>query len=166
MNFSTLTHQGRQGRPSLVTTQAADEIIDALRRGSYIKPACEASGVSYEAFRNWVLKGEADAEAGIDSAYAQFRDRLTRARAEGEVNLVRKLEDNPDWRAAAFLLERGPARQRWGKHEELGAAPASIQLSNEQMAALLEGLRYVAERDARTIETQASNGGGETPPKR
>jgi hypothetical protein len=44
----------------------------------------------------------------------QFRDRLTRARAEGEVNLVRKLEADPDWRAAAFLLERG-YRERWGR---------------------------------------------------
>ena len=78
--------------------------------------------MSYEAFRNWVLKGEADAEAGIDSAYAQFRDRLTRARAEGELNLVRKLEDNPDWRAAAFLLERG-YRERWGKAEPQQSSP-------------------------------------------
>src|SRR5262249_54763403 len=134
MNFPTLTRQRREGRPSLVTTEAADAIIEALRRGSYIKPACEAAGVSYEALRNWILKGEADAEAGRDSEYTQFRARLKRARAEGELNLVRKLEDNPDWRAAAFLLERG-YRERWGK-EEPQQSSVTITLTDEQLAAL------------------------------
>jgi hypothetical protein len=86
-------------------------------------------------------------------------------RAKG--TLVRKLEADPDWRAAAFLLERGPARQRWGKSEEMTSAPVSIQLSNEQLTALVEGLRYVQARNVTPpIEAQAASGSGETPPKR
>jgi hypothetical protein len=78
MNFPTVTRQRREGRPSLVATEVANKIIEALRKGSYIRPAGEAAGVSHEALRNWILKGEADATAGVDSEYAQFRDRLTR----------------------------------------------------------------------------------------
>jgi hypothetical protein len=149
---------------STVTTEAANKIIEALRKGSYIKPACEAAGVSYEALRNWILKGEADAEAGIDSDYAQFRDRLTRARAEGEGNLVRKLEADPDWRAAAFLLERG-YRERWGRAEPQQNSP-TITLTDDQLQALTEGLRYVRARDVTpSIETQATSGSGDTSPK-
>jgi hypothetical protein len=70
----------------------------------------------------------------------QICDRLTRARAEGELNLVTKLEADPDSRAAAFLLERG-YRERWGKEEPQQRSP-TITLSDEQMTALLEGLRY------------------------
>ena len=80
--------------------------------------------------------------------YAQFRARLTRARAEGELNLVRKLDDDPDWRAAAFLLERG-YRERWGK-EEPQQSSVTITLTDEQLAALNRriALRTGARRDA------------------
>jgi hypothetical protein len=67
--------------------------------------------------------------------YSDFLDRLTRARAEGELNLVRKLEADPDWRAAAFLLERG-YRERWGKAEPPRSRP-TITLTDEQLTALL-----------------------------
>ena len=121
--------------------------------------------MSKEAFRNWILKGEADAEAGIDRDYAQFRDRLTRARVEGELNLVAKLEADPYWRATAFLLER-VYRKRWGKAEPQQSSP-TLKLTAEQLAALTEGLRYVRARDVTpSIETQATRGSGETSPKR
>jgi hypothetical protein len=165
MTFPTLTHQRREGRPSLVATEAADKIVEALRRGSYIKPACVAAGVSYEALHNWILKGEADAEAGRDSEYARFRARLTRARAEGELKLVAKLKADPDWRVAAFLLERG-YRERWGRAETQQTS-VTITLTDKQLAALTEGLRYVHTRNVTpSIEAQVSNGRGETPPKR
>jgi hypothetical protein len=94
----------------------------------------------------------------------QFRDRLTRARAEGELKLVAKLEEDPDWRAAAFLLERG-YRERWGK-EEPQPSSVTITLTDEQMAALTDGLRFVQARDATPpIEAQAASG-SELPTKR
>jgi hypothetical protein len=89
----------------------------------------------------------------------------SRARAEGELNLVRKLEADPDWRAAAFLLERG-YRERWGKAEPEQSSP-TITLTDEQLAALVEGLRYVRARDVTPpIEAQAGSGSGETSAKR
>jgi hypothetical protein len=94
----------------------------------------------------------------------QFRDRLTRARAEGEGNLVRKLEADPDWRAAAFLLERG-YREGWGKAEPQQTG-VTIKLTDEQLTALTEGLRYVQTRNVTPpIEAQAASG-SELPTKR
>jgi hypothetical protein len=95
---------------------------------------------------------------------AQFRDRLTRARAEGELKLVAKLEEDPDWRAAAFLLERG-YRERWGKEEPQPSSP-TITLTDEQLAVLCEGLRYVRARDVTPpVETEATNESPVGPPK-
>ena len=96
MNFPTLTRQRREGRPSLVSSEAADKVIEALRKGSYIKPACQAAGISYPTLRTWIQRGEEDKAAGRSTAYADFLDRLTRARAESELKLVAKLEDDPD----------------------------------------------------------------------
>ena len=164
MNFPTLTRQRREGRPSLVSSEAADKVIEALRKGSYIKPACEAAGISYPTLRTWIQRGEDDKAAGRSTAYADFLDRLTRARAEGELKLVAKLEADPDWRATAFLLERG-YRERWGRAEPQQSSP-TITLTDEQLAALLDGLKYVQTRNATPpIETQASNG-SELPTKR
>ena len=96
---------------------------------------------------------------------SQFRDHLTRARAEGELHLVAKLEDNPDWRAAAFLLERG-YRERWGQAEPQQSSP-TITLTDEQLQALTEGLRYVRARNVNpSIETHVTSGNRETSPKR
>jgi hypothetical protein len=98
--------------------------------------------------------------------YVQFRDRLTRARAEGELKLVAKLEEDPDWRAAAFLLERG-YRERWGRAELQQSSSPTITLTDEQLQALTEGLRYVRARDVTpSVETQASYGSDQTLPKR
>jgi hypothetical protein len=90
----------------------------------------------------------------------------SRARGpKGEGNLVRKLEADPDWRAAAFLLERG-YRERWGK-AETQQTRVTITLTDEQLQALTEGLRYVRARDiTASIETNATSENRATSPKR
>ena len=142
MNFPTLTRQRREGRPSLVATEAANKIIEALRRGSPIKPSCEAAGISYPTLRTWIQRGEDDKAAGRSTEFVEFLDRLTRARAEAEVNLVGKLEADPDWRAAAFILERG-YRERWGKDVQQ-TATVQIVIDADQAAAITEALRYTS----------------------
>jgi hypothetical protein len=44
--------------------------LSALRTGSYIKPACEASGIRYPTLRTWIQRGEADKAAGRSTEYA------------------------------------------------------------------------------------------------
>ena len=67
-------------------------------------------------------------------------DRLTRARAEGEVNLVAKLEADPDWRAGAFLLERG-YRERWSKDREQTIPEVIIHIPDSLANVLADALR-------------------------
>ena len=77
-----------------------------------------------------------------------------------KLNLVAKLEGDPDWRAAAFLLERG-YRERWGKADPQPSSP-----TDEQLAVLCEGLRYVRARDVTPpVETEATNESPVGPPK-
>jgi hypothetical protein len=135
-----LAHQKRPGRPSKLSPEIVETLIEALRRGSYIKPACEAAGISYPSLRTWIERGEEDKAAGRMTQYSDLLDQLTRARAHGEVNLVRKLEENPDWRAGAFLLERG-YRERWGKDTKDAAQPVTINVSPEIASAIIEALR-------------------------
>jgi hypothetical protein len=76
---------------------------------------------------------------------------------QGQRSFVRKLGDDPDWRAAAFLLERG-YRERWGRAEPPQNSP-TITLTDKQLTALLEALRYVEARHVTPpIEAEATRG--------
>jgi hypothetical protein len=72
--------------------------------------------------------------------YADLLDQLTRARAQAELNLVAKLAVDPDWRASAFVLERG-FRERWGKGEQADRASVVVQIPESLAGVLSEALR-------------------------
>lgn len=138
------------GKRSSLTPELLDLICRALRAGSFIEPACIASGIHESTFYSWRERGEADLENGVESKYAEFVEATTRARAEGEVGAVATVRragagrapvfdkktgemlDSGmpgDWRAAAWLLERGH-RERWGKvHEISGPGGGPITLA-------------------------------------
>ena len=58
---------------------------------------------------------------------------------------MRKLEADPDWRAGAFLLERG-YRERWGRNEQTPQATNVLVISEDTAAAMLEALRVAGAR--------------------
>ena len=64
-----------------------------------------ACGITDRTFHNWMERGEREEEG----PFFQFFQAATRARAKGKVKLVRLITNaaHKDWRAAAFLLERG-----------------------------------------------------------
>jgi hypothetical protein len=150
MNVPVLAHQTRPGRPSKLSVEVVERLIAALERGSYIKPACEAAGISYPSLRTWIERGEADKAAGRRTQYSDLLDQLTRARAEGEVRLVAKLEADPDWRAGAFLLERG-YRERWGKDKEETQPSVTIYVSAETASAIVDSLRVATATTAQPL---------------
>jgi hypothetical protein len=77
------------------------------------------------------------------------------------LKLVAKLEADPDWRAAAFLLERG-YRERWGRSDQSQQAQPVIVLTAAQVEQIADGLRYVRDREATPAlvvdATRADNG--------
>lgn len=118
-------HLGLVGRKPMLSTDRGEETVALvtalLRNGNYVDTACTAAGLSVSAFYAWKERGEADLEAEAETVYANFAEAVARARATGEAALVQEIrqagqgnERRPgDWRAAAFVLERGFA-ERWG----------------------------------------------------
>jgi transposase-like protein len=45
------------GRPSSLTPQVHDQIVDAIRRGAYIETAAQAAGVTKKSFYQWLKIG-------------------------------------------------------------------------------------------------------------
>jgi Transposase len=105
-------------RPTKLTPKAKERIIQSIRAGNHVEPACRAAGIAPSTFYSWLARGERE-PAGI---YGAFCEELRLAEAEAEVHAVallrRAMPD--DWRAAlAYLERRHPDRWRRRTSTEL-----------------------------------------------
>jgi hypothetical protein len=140
--------RGFQGRPLALTDSVATNILSEVRNGSFLTVACAKAGVAAETVYEWLRRGVADKQAGLDTIFGRFTDAHTRAQAEHETSLVATLSKGgegkyPDWRAQAFVLERRH-KERWSLPKEQANQGLTLQLSNEALAALVDALRVGA----------------------
>ena len=94
----------KQGRPSKLTPQLQERIIQALRWGNFIDTACLFGGIDKTSFFRYMRIGAQSSE-GI---YHDFFWAVNKAQAEGEIFLVHQIRNaaTRDWCASAFMLER------------------------------------------------------------
>ena len=92
------------GRPTKLTPDVQELIVDGINAGLTYGMTCARAGVTYATFYNWLEKGEV-AKSGV---LMEFFDAVSRAKADSALRLVSQimLQAPADWRAAAFLLER------------------------------------------------------------
>lgn len=81
-------------------------IITYLLKGTTIKGACKAAGISDRTFYRW--KDEID----------EFRDMIHAAESDIEAALVESIVMDDDWRAKAWILERR-FRDSWSAKQEV-----------------------------------------------
>jgi transposase len=105
---------GWPGRPSLLTEQLVEKLVTMLRAGNYMGTAARASGISRQTLTSWLERGASARPE--DEEYRDLRERVERARSEGEVRLVATIARAAAerWDAAAWLLER-QYPDRWGR---------------------------------------------------
>ena len=100
-------------KPAVLTPQVQRQIIASLRAGAYVALACRVVGISVRTYYYWrrlVAGGAAHAQR-----FAPFYAECDRVSANAEAEAVDRLRrGEPDWRAAAWWLERR-FPQRWGK---------------------------------------------------
>jgi hypothetical protein len=128
------------GRPSILSEDIIGVILKHISVGNYIKPSVEAAGINYSTFRTWIVRGEQDRAAGIESRYSLLTDQLARAQAEAEATIVDELRTSDDWRAKAFIAERR-WRDRWGKDEPTNKTSVTVQIPEQLASVLVDVLR-------------------------
>lgn len=115
------------GRPPSLTPTVHKEIVKRLRQGNWIITSAQAAGVSQRSVMRWIQrgKGEMPGKEAVEP-YISFARDVEEAISTSEVQLVSDLQRESDWRAKAWLLERGPSRERWAQQVTLTAqlAPA------------------------------------------
>lgn len=118
------------GRPTKLTLALQKRFLAIIRDGSYLTPACEAVGISYQTFQNWRERGELEKTG----RYVEFLVAYKKASAQSEVSAlgaIRKAMKKPHhWTAAMTFLERR-FPERWGKTEHQ-SIDLSTSVTDEQ----------------------------------
>ncbi len=124
--------EGEWGLPIMprklkLTKERQDAIVSKIKNGVWLATAAVASGISEPTFWRWMRAGEPhpDPETGRiiypSKQFRDFRDSVTRARAEAETIVtlhIIKQSQGGNSRASMFFLERS-FRDRWGKVEKV-----------------------------------------------
>ena len=154
------------GRPTKLTPEVQDIIVDGINAGLTLGLTCARAGVARSTFYGWLEKGEA-AKSG---ALMEFSDTVSRARADSALRLVSQitLQAPTDWRAAAFLLERR-FPDDYGKRSEVtgkDGGPVKVETKTQHVfqptpelwdEVLRERVAYERLRDGDTDEETASD---------
>lgn len=119
-------------RPTVLTAQVHDRLVELVRAGNTFEVAARASGISRATFYRWKQEGK---KAGKGAKYKLFVA-LELAEAECEAYWVGriKLAGITDWKADAWMLERRHPG-RWGRRrferEDLDVDGEGQQLGTE-----------------------------------
>lgn len=116
------------GRPSKLTPEIQEKIVQAIRAGNYIETAAAYAGIDKTTLYDWLKRG-ARAKTG---KYREFSNAVEKALAEAEVRDVAIIAKAAEkhWQAAAWRLER-KHWQRWGRkerHEVTGEGGGAVIL--------------------------------------
>lgn len=120
-------------RPTKLTPERAEALIELLRDGVYVETACAACGVGTSTFYRWMT---------IDrEPYVEFRDAVKKAEAEAETRAVEVVRNaaTTSWQAAAWWLER-KFPERWGRRDCLALTRDVARLSDAEIDARIEEL--------------------------
>jgi transposase len=144
-------------RATKLTATVSKTICDAIGEGISLEGAAELANVSASTAYEWFSRGlgEDPRGRGETKAFAEFAERLTRARAEAELREMRaivKAAADGDWRAAAWRLERRYpkqyGRQQRVEHATADGKPLNVDLSiltDDELAILKAGLEKLGE---------------------
>ena len=119
-------------------------ILEAVSQGNWIDTAAQSVGITKRVIHRWIQIGRGDHPTRKPvEPFVTFSQEIETALAKAEQSLVKDLRKEADWRAKAWLLERGPSRDRWSQNVTISAqlAPAASILDalRNRAAATEEG---------------------------
>ncbi len=103
------------GRPTKLSDEVKDKLVDAISQGNYYEAACAYAGISYSTLREWINKGE---EEGAEKEFSDFSEAIKKAEADAEVAMVKAWQKHipNNWQAIATFMERRYP-DRWGRKD-------------------------------------------------
>ena len=107
-------------RPTKLTPAVQERLLEAVAAGSYLEEAAAYAGITYQSFRNWMLRGQRDTRG----VYFEFFENVTRAESEALISAQKKWRSafDTDWRAILAWAERRYP-DRWGRKDRVPSDP-------------------------------------------
>jgi hypothetical protein len=136
------------GRPSVLTPEVQGQICAALALGVYLEAAAALAGITRQTLLRWRDRG-----ARGESPYREFCVAIEEARAKKVLRYLRSVEQaatrakDPDWRAAAWVLERTEPRH-YGREERV-----EVEHTGERAILVLPARLTPEEYEAQWIRT-------------
>ncbi len=99
----------RPGRKPRITEDLIQKISEYIAGGLTKKSACQACALSESALYEYIRRGEADEDAGLDTIYVQFAQSIKEAEAQFQLRPLGNIAQagaSGSWQASAWLLER------------------------------------------------------------
>lgn len=118
------------GRPSKLTPQLQQQIVNLIRIGNYIETACMAAGIDKSTWHDWMRRGARERERIARNArarlrkseapFVEFSHAVIKAQNEAEtISLARITKaGETQWQANAWRLERMHP-ERWGRRDRM-----------------------------------------------
>jgi len=125
------------GRPSKLTLQVEEQLVQALRMGTSRKHAAIYAGIDEATLRRWMARGRVEREG----PHAELHRAVVEAEAKAQIvamGCVAKAIREGDWKAATWLLERKAPEQY---------APRSRLFDPYRVLEILEDEGLVVDRD-------------------
>lgn len=118
----------KRGRPSKFTPECRNRIVSLINAGNYLDTACQAAGITYSTYREWIKRGQREYDRlemsprakvkESEKDYLDFFEAVQKAEATAEarnLTIINKAAEK-NWQAAAWFLER-KAPDRWGRKD-------------------------------------------------
>jgi hypothetical protein len=99
-------------RRTKLNPEVQEQIVAAIRAGSFPEPAARAAGIAPATYYRWMRLGREE-DSGL---HRDFLEAVRRAEGEAEVHAIAVIRKQMpgDWRAALAYLERRHS-ERWGR---------------------------------------------------
>ena len=145
----------KRGRRSKLDGKTQRQICKLLSEGIPVEPMCKSLGIAPATYYNWREK------------FVEFLDASMRARARGEIALLRRIMRDRDWRSCAWILERTHP-ERYGRVAER-PLPTAEQTAAEKKVSIAvvlntggKSLEEVAHSPVRSVEEPPGKAFAET----
>jgi hypothetical protein len=109
------------GRPTKLTPETQDRIVNAIRVGATYELAAQFGGISYSTFNNWMARGRTEVERrdnprvqegssqwNAEQPYVEFLEAIKGAEGDAAIKWLALIDKAAadTWQAAAWKLER------------------------------------------------------------
>lgn len=104
--------QPKIGRPQVISEEMTEKVVKSIGVGMPIKSACAIAGIGDSTYYKYMSIGrqfdgwEKDDIPEDMLPFAEFTDTVKRAIATSKLKLLNDINQDPDWRAKAWILER------------------------------------------------------------